>query len=160
YYCWMVLPIIRWPFEIHGGESTMLYESHLLDSDLFGNIRTLYGPQQADRFVAGNYPPLYLFFWTLDPGPSSYITGRALSLLGGVVAALAGAMAVYATLTGGRAWRIGMGLLGGAAFLCTVPVFQQIGIAKPDMVALAFAACGLACFAVLPDRRGAVLAGI
>jgi hypothetical protein len=161
YYCSTVLPILRWPFEIHGGESTMLYESQLLNPrDLAGSLRALYGPQQADRFVAGNYPPFYLLFWAFDPGGSSYITGRGLSLLGGIVAALAGGVAVAATVTGGRAWRIGIGCLGGAAFICTVPVFQQLSIAKPDMIAIAFAACGLACFAVLPDRRGAALAGV
>src|SRR5215213_10219436 len=59
YYCSTVLPILRWPFEIHGGESTMLYESQLLNPrDIAGSLRALYGPQQADRFVAGNYPPL------------------------------------------------------------------------------------------------------
>lgn len=160
YYCWTALPIIRWPFAIHDGEATMLYESQLLNSHLLHSLRAIYGPQRADRFVAGNYPPIYLFLWALKPGVASYITGRGLSLLGGIVAAIAGGVAVYATVDGGRLWRIGIATLGGAAFLSTVPVFQQIGIAKPDMVALAFAACGLACYAAFPDHRGALLAGL
>jgi hypothetical protein len=41
-----------------------------------------------------------------------------------------------------------------------VPVFQQIAIAKPDMLALAFAACGLAIFEFSTGRRGYILAGI
>ncbi|HEY8598262.1 MAG TPA: hypothetical protein VIL85_07515 [Thermomicrobiales bacterium] len=159
YYCWTALTILRWPFEIHGGESTMLHESQLMDADFLGSLRAIYGPERADRFTAGNYPPIYLILWALDPGASSYITGRALALLGGIVAAIAGGVAVAFTVEGGRAWRLGIGALGGGAFLCTVPVFQQITIAKPDMIALACAACGLAAYAIWPDRRGAILAG-
>lgn len=159
YYCWTALTILRWPFEIHGGESTMLHESQLMDADFIGSLRAIYGPERADRFTAGNYPPIYLILWALDPGSSSYITGRALATLGGIAAAIAGGVAVAFTVEGGRALRAGIGVLGGAAFLCTVPVFQQITIAKPDMTALAFAACGLAAYAVFPDRRGAIGAG-
>ena len=159
YFCWTALAILRWPFEIHGGESTMLHESQLMDADFLGSLREIYGPERTDRFTAGNYPPIYLILWALDPGASSYITGRALALLGGIVAAVAGGVAVAYTVEGGRAWRIGIGTLGGGAFLCTVPVFQQISNAKPDMTAIAFAACGLAAYAIWPDRRGALLAG-
>jgi len=159
YYCWTALTILRWPFEIHGGESTMLHESQLMDANFLGSLREIYGPERADRFTAGNYPPIYLILWALDPGASSYITGRALALLGGIAAAVAGGVAVAFTVEGGRAWRIGIGALGGGAFLCTVPVFQQISNAKPDMTAIAFAAFGLAAYAIWPDRRGAILAG-
>ncbi len=160
YYCWMALAILKWPFEIHGGESTMLYETQLLNNDFLGGLREIYGPERSDRFLAGNYPPIYLFLWTLDPGDTSYITGRALALLGGLAAAVAGGVAVAATVQGGRLWRAAIGVLGGSLFLCTVPVFQQISIAKPDMIALAFAAAGLAAYALWGDWRGAVLAGI
>jgi 4-amino-4-deoxy-L-arabinose transferase-like glycosyltransferase len=159
YYCWTALTILRWPFEIHGGESTMLHESQLMDANFVASLREIYGPERADRFTAGNYPPLYLILWALDPGGSSYITGRALALVGGIIAALAGGVAVAFTVEGGRLWRAAIGLLGGAIFLCTVPVFQQITIAKPDMIALAFAACGLAAYAIFPNTRGALLAG-
>jgi hypothetical protein len=54
----------------------------------------------------------------------------------------------------------GAAVFGGAAFICTVPVFQQLSILKPDLLALAFAACGLALFETAPSRRGTVAAGI
>jgi hypothetical protein len=159
YYGWTALDLVRWPHETHNGEAVMLYESQLLGHDFLGGLRTLYGPQPSDGFVAGNYPPLYFVLWALKPGPSAFPTGRGLSLLAGLVAAVAGGIAVYAALPGSRALRAGAGLLGGAAFICTIPVFQQISIAKPDMVALAFAACGLAIFELATGRRGYLLAG-
>src|SRR3954454_19557324 len=159
YYGWTALELVRWPHETHNGEAVMLYESQLLGRDFLGGLRALYGPQPAGGFVAGNYPPLYLTLWALKPGPSAFPTGRGLSLLAGLVAAVAGGIAVYAALPGSRALRAGAGLLGGAAFICTIPVFQQISIAKPDMVALAFAACGLAIFELATGRRGYLLAG-
>lgn len=160
FYFQSTLAMVRWPFEATYGEATMLYESQLLDEHPLDGLRQIYGPQHDDRFLAGNYPPVYLLLWTLKPGPAAYPTGRALSLLGGIVAALAGGVAAYATARGSRRVRAGAALLGGAAFVCTVPVFQQIGIAKPDMVALGCAACGLATFEAVPRRRGTIAAGI
>jgi hypothetical protein len=160
YYFAMVVPLIRWPFELHGGESTMVLESRLLNDHGLDGLRTLYGPQTDDRFVAGNYPPIYFLLWALKPGLPAYPTGRTLSLLAGIGAAMAGAVAAYAALPGDRRLRGGAALLGAAAFVCTVPAFQQISIAKPDMVALAFAACGLALFEAAPNRRGTIAAGV
>jgi hypothetical protein len=162
YYAWNTVSLIRWPHEAHGGETTMLYESQLLSGGPIAGLRALYGPQRDDRFLAGNYPPVYIAIWALEPGVSGLPTGRALSLLGGLVAALAGGLAVFGALRreakpGLRLWA---GVLGGATFLCTVPVFQQIAIAKPDMMALAFAACGLAVFEFSTGRRGYILAGL
>lgn len=162
YYVWMVFPVLVWPHEAIGGEATMLYESALIQRDPLGGLRALYGPQPADAFIAGNYPPIYMIFWALNPGASSFITGRAISLLWGVIAAIAGGLAVFGALRGQatRPQRIVAGALGGAAFICTVPVFQQISIAKPDMTALGLAAVGLACFENARGRRGVVLAGL
>ena len=162
YYVWMIFPVIAWPHEAVGGEATMLYESVLIGRDPLGGLRALYGPQPADAFIAGNYPPIYLIFWALNPGPSSFITGRALSLLWGVIAAVAGGSAVFGALRGHATTtqRIVAGMLGGAAFICTVPVFQQISIAKPDMTALGLAAVGLAFFENARGRRGIILAGL
>ena len=162
YYAWNTVSIVRWPHEAHGGETTMLYESQLLSAGPLDGLRALYGPQRDDRFLAGNYPPVYIALWASEPGPSGLPTGRALSLLGGLVAAVAGGFAVFAALRreakpGLRLWA---GVLGGATFICTVPVFQQIAIAKPDMTALAFAACGLAAFEFSTGRRGYILAGL
>ncbi len=162
YYAWNAVALLSWPHEAHGGEATMLYESNLLSAGLLDGLRELYGPQRADRFLAGNYPPIYILLWALEPGPSGLPTGRALSLLGGVGAALFGGLAVFAALRrearpGLRLWA---GVLGGAVFVCTVPVFQQIAIAKPDMTALAFAAAGLAAFEFSTGRRGYILAGV
>lgn len=154
------MAIVRWPFAIHAGESTMLYESQLLDQNLLRGLWAIYGPTLPDRFLAGNYPPVYILLWKFSPGSAGYIAGRTLALLGGVVAAIAGGVAVTATVEGRWFWRLIVGALGGALFLCTVPVLQQIGVAKPDMTALAFAACGLAIYALLPGWRGAVLSGI
>ena len=159
YYLWTAVAMVTWPHEAHNGESTMLHESQLLGQNLIAGLRALYGPQPADGFIAGNYPPLYFLLWALKPGPSAFPTGRGLSLLAGLVAALAGGYAVWRLLPGRQALRIAAGTLGGALFLCTIPVFQQIGIAKPDMVALAFAACGLALFERAPSWRGTLLAG-
>ncbi len=160
YYLWTALSMVTWPHEAHNGEGTLLYESQLIGRNLLAGYRALYGPQLADRFIAGNYPPLYYLLWALKPGPAALPTGRALSLLGGLVAACAGGFALWAVLPG-RSWqRIAAGILGGALFICTIPVFQQIGIAKPDMVALAFAACGLACFERASKQRGIALAGV
>lgn len=162
YYVRMVFPVLVWPHESTGGEATMLYESTLIQRDPIGGLRALYGPQPADGFIAGNYPPLYLIFWALNPGPSSFTTGRALSLLWGIIAAIAGGFAVFGALRGyaTRPQRAIAGILGGATFICTVPVFQQISIAKPDMTALGLAAVGLACFENARSRRGIVLAGL
>jgi hypothetical protein len=160
YYLWLAIAMVTWPHEAHNGEGTILHESQLLGQNLLGGLHTLYGPQPADGFVAGNYPPLYPLLWSLKPGPSAFPTGRGLSLLGGLIAALAGAIAVWGALPGRRAFRLAAGALGGALFLCTIPVFQQIGIAKPDMLALAFAACGLALFERATGWRGVTLAGI
>lgn len=162
YYVRMVFPVLVWPHEAIGGEATMLYESTLLQRDPLGGLRALYGPQPADAFIAGNYPPLYLIFWALKPGASSFITGRSLSLLWGVIAAIAGGCAIFGALRGHatRPQRIIAGALGGAIFICTVPVFQQISIAKPDMSALGLAALGLACFENARGRRGIILAGL
>ena len=162
YYVYMVFPVLVWPHEAVGGEATMLYESTLIQRDPLGGLRALYGPQPADGFIAGNYPPLYLIFWALNPGQSSFITGRALSLLWGSIAAIAGGIAVFGALRGyaTTTQRIIAGALGGAAFICTVPVFQQISIAKPDMTALGLAAVGLAFFENARGRRGIVLAGL
>jgi len=162
YYVYMVFPVLVWPHEAVGGEATMLYESALIQHDPLGGLRALYGPQPADAFIAGNYPPIYLIFWALNPGPSSFITGRALSLLWGIIAAIAGGVAVFGALRGHATTqqRIVAGALGGAAFICTVPVFQQISIAKPDMTALGLAAVGLALFENARGRRGIVLAGL
>ncbi len=161
YYVWMVLPVLIWPHEATGGEGTMLYEATLIGNNPLGGLRALYGAQPTDAFIAGNYPPIYLILWALDPGASSFITGRALSLLWGIIAAIAGGVAVFGALRGHatRQQRIVAGALGGAAFICTVPVFQQISIAKPDMTALGLAAVGLACFENARGRRGIVLAG-
>lgn len=159
YYLWAALAMVTWPHEAHNGEGTILHESQLLGRDLLGGLRSLYGPQPADGFIAGNYPPLYYALWAMKPGPSALPTGRGLSLLGGLVVALAGGVAVWAALPGRRALRLAAGALGGALFICTIPVFQQIGIAKPDMIALAFAACGLALFERAVGPRGTVLAG-
>jgi len=159
YYLWTAVAMVTWPHEAHNGESTMLHESQLLGQDLIGGLRALYGPQPTDGFIAGNYPPLYFFLWALKPGPSAFPTGRGLSLVAGLVAALAGGYAVWRVLPGRQALRIAAGALGGALFICTIPVFQQIGIAKPDMVALTFAACGLALFERATSWRGALLAG-
>ena len=159
YYLWTAVAMVTWPHEAHNGESTMLHESQLLGQDLIGGLRALYGPQPTDGFIAGNYPPLYFFLWALKPGPSAFPTGRGLSLVAGLVAALAGGYAVWRVLPGRQALRIAAGALGGALFICTIPVFQQIGIAKPDMVALAFAACALALFERATSWRGALLAG-
>lgn len=159
YYGWTALDLVRWPHETHNGEAVMLSESELLGRDFVGGLRALYGPQPPDGFIAGNYPPLYFALWALKPGPSAFPTGRGLSLLAGLIAAVAGGIAVGAALRGSWAIRVGAGLLGGAAFICTIPVFQQISIAKPDMVALAFAACGLAIFELATGRRGYLLAG-
>jgi hypothetical protein len=154
YFLWMNLVIsVPWPFENVVGEATMLAESQLLERDRLEGLRALYGPQPEDRFIAGNYPPLYLLLWALKPGPSAFPTGRALSLLGGLLAAAAGAAAVYAALPGARPARLAAALLGPAAFICTVPVFQWMGVAKPDLVALGLAACGLALFELAPGRR-------
>lgn len=154
--------LIRWPFEAIGGEATMLHEAELLNRDLLSGLRTIYGPQAADRFVAGNYPPVYLLLWALKPGSVGYTTGRLLSLVSGFLAAGAGGFAIYRLLKGrGARWvRLGAAVLGGSAFFCTVPGFQQIIIAKPDMVALGFAALGLALFETVPGRRGTILAGV
>ncbi|MGN6565566.1 MAG: hypothetical protein ACTHMU_23155 [Thermomicrobiales bacterium] len=161
YYLWMAADLVRWPFELHGGESTMVLESRLLNNQgLLAGFRRLYGPQQTDSFVGGNYPPIYYLVWTLKPGPPAYPTGRAISLLAGLVAAVAGGVAAYAALPGSRLVRVAAGALGGAAFICTVPVFQQLSIAKPDMLALALAAVGLMVFEVRRDRAGAVAAGV
>lgn len=162
YYVWMVFPVLVWPHEAIGGEATMLYEATLIGNDPLGGLRALYGPQPADAFIAGNYPPIYLILWALDPGASSFITGRALSLLWGIIAAIAGGIAIFGSLRGHatRPQRIIAGALGGAAFICTVPVFQQISIAKPDMTALGLAAVGLAFFENARGRRGIILAGI
>lgn len=154
--------LVNWPHEATGGEATMLHESQLLaDHGLIGGLRLIYGPQDDDQFTAGNYPPLYILLWALEPGQSGFPTGRLLSLLAGFVTAGAGGFAVYAALSrrGSRTVAIGSGLLGGALFLCNMPVFQQIFIAKPDMVALAFAACGLALFERSNSRLGMILAG-
>lgn len=159
YYLWTAVAMVTWPHEAHNGESTMLHESQLLSQNLIGGLRTLYGPQPVDGFIAGNYPPLYFLLWALKPGPSAFPTGRGLSLLAGLVAALAGGFAVWRVLPGRQGLRLAAGALGGALFICTIPVFQQIGIAKPDMVALAFAACGLALFERATSWRGALLAG-
>ncbi len=159
YYLWTAVAMVTWPHEAHNGESTMLHESQLLGQNLIDGLRALYGPQPADGFIAGNYPPLYFLLWALKPGPSAFPTGRGLSLLAGLVAALAGGYAVWRALPGRQALRIAAGALGGALFICTIPVFQQIGIAKPDMVALAFAACGLALFERATSWRGVLLAG-
>ena len=159
YYLWTAVAMVTWPHEAHNGESTMLHESQLLGQNLIGGLRALYGPQPADGFIAGNYPPLCFLLWALKPGPSAFPTGRGLSLLAGLVAALAGGDAVWRVLPGRQALRIAAGALGGALFICTIPVFQQLGIAKPDMVALAFAACGLALFERATGWRGALLAG-
>ncbi len=162
YYVGVTFPRIAWPHESTGGEATMLYESALLDRNPLDGLRALYGPQAPDHFIAGNYPPLYIALWALDPGASSFITGRTISLFWGVVAAVAGGVAVWGALRdrGTRLTRGAAAVLGGAAFICTVPVFQQLGIAKPDMMALGLAACGLACFEIAPNRRGAILAGL
>lgn len=159
YYLWTAVAMVTWPHEAHNGEGTILHESQLIGQDFLGGLRALYGPQPADGFIAGNYPPLYPLLWALKPGPSALPTGRGLSLIAGLVVALAGGVAVWAALPGRQALRITAGALGGALFLCTIPVFQQIGIAKPDMVALAFAACGLVCFERATGWRGAALAG-
>ncbi|HEY8599107.1 MAG TPA: hypothetical protein VIL85_11795, partial [Thermomicrobiales bacterium] len=158
YYLWTAVAMVTWPHEAHNGESTMLHESQLLGQDLIGGLRALYGPQPTDGFIAGNYPPLYFLLWAMKPGPSAFPTGRGLSLLAGLIAALAGGYAVWRALPGRQALRIAAGALGGALFICTIPVFQQIGIAKPDMVALAFVACGLALFERATTWRGALLA--
>jgi hypothetical protein len=160
YFFQTALVMVRWPFETNNGEATLLAESRLLDQGLLAGLRTLYGPQPHDRFIAGNYPPVYYLLWVLKPGAPAFPTGRALSVLGGLVAALAGGAAVYRAAGGSRLQRASTALLGAAAFICTVPVFQQIGIAKPDMVALAFAACGLAFFEAAPNQRGTVAAGV
>ncbi len=154
--------LIAWPHEAIGGESTMLYESQLIaDHGLLEGLRLIYGPQGEDRFTAGNYPPVYVLLWALEPGASGFPTGRLLSLLAGVVTAGAGGLAVYTALArrGSRSVAIGSGVLGGALFLCNMPVFQQVFIAKPDMVALALAACGLAIFEWSKSRLGIILAG-
>ena len=154
--------MVRWPHEAIGGESTMLHESQLLaDHGLIGGLRLIYGPQGEHSFTAGNYPPLYLLLWSLEPGTSGFPTGRLLSVLGGIVAALVGALAVYAGLArrASRTVASAAGLLGGGSFICTVPVFQQIVVAKPDMVALALAACGLAIFELSNSRWALLLAG-
>lgn len=154
--------LVKWPHEVIGGEATMLYESQLIaDHGLLKGLRLIYGPQGEDSFTAGNYPPIYILLWALEPGVSGFPTGRLLSLLAGFVAAVAGGFAVYAALArrGSRSVAIGAGLLGGGLFLCNMPVFQQIFIAKPDMVALAFAACGLAFFEWDKGRWSVILAG-
>jgi hypothetical protein len=153
------LDMMRWPFEAANGESTMLSESELLASDPVAGLRALYGPQPPDRFIAGNYPPLYLALWALKPGPSAFPTGRALSIAAAIITALAGGVAAYSVARGARRVRLGVGVLGGGLVICTVPVFQQLSVAKPDMVALACAACGLACFERWQGRRGLVAAG-
>lgn len=162
YYVTMTLPMIRWSFGSTGGEATMLHEAGLLNGGLFAGLRAIYGPQPADAFIAGNYPPGYLLLWALKPGAGGYATGRALSLLWGLLAAVAGGATAYAAL-GERGTRLSRGaaaILGGSAFICTVPVFQQIGIAKPDMMALGLAACGLLLFERAQGRRGIVAAGL
>src|SRR5436305_5701014 len=160
YFFQTALVMVRWPFETNNGEATLPAESRLLDQGLLAGLRTLYGPQPHDRFIAGNYPPVYYLLWALKPGAPAFPTGRALSVLGGLVAALAGGVAVYSAAGGSRLPRASTALLGAAAFICTVPIFQQIGIAKPDMVALAFAALGLALFEAAPNRPGTVAAGV
>jgi len=162
YYVYMVFPVLVWPHEAIGGEATMLYESALIQRDPLGGLRALYGPQPADAFIAGNYPPIYLIFWALNPGASSFTTGRAISLLWGVIAAIAGGVAIFGAFRGHAtaSQRIVAGTLGGATFICTVPVFQQISIAKPDMTALGLAAVGLAFFENARGRRGILMAGL
>ncbi len=154
--------MVRWPHEAIGGEATMMHESQLLsEHGLIGGLRLIYGPQGEDSFTAGNYPPLYMLLWSLEPGASGFPTGRLLSILSGIGAALAGALAIYAGLARrtSRTLAVAAGLFGGGAFICTVPVFQQMVIAKPDMVALALAAVGLAIFEFSNSRWALLLAG-
>lgn len=158
-YTWVVLPLIFWPFEQVPGEGTMLFESQLLHAGLLSGLRTLYGPQVADRFIAGNYPPLYLLVWGLKPGAAGgYPLGRVLSLLAGGITALAGGAAVARGVPG--AWlKLATGVLAGSLFIATVPVMQQLTIAKPDLMALALAALALVAFDVRRKRLGLVASG-
>lgn len=161
FYAYSVLPLIRWPFEQVPGEGTMLFESQLLHRGLLSGLRALYGPQVADRFIAGNYPPVYLLLWALKPGAAAgYPFGRLLSLAAGGVTAVAGGIAV-AHAVRGSGWIKGLaGILGGSLFVATVPVMQQLTIAKPDMVALALAALALAVFEFRRERGGLVASGL
>lgn len=161
YYVRAVLPLVYWPFEQVPGEGTMLFESQLLHQSLLPGLRALYGPQVGDRFIAGNYPPLYLLLWALKPGDAAgYPWGRILSLLASGVTAVAGAVAV-ARCVPGNAWLKSMsGIIGGALFIATVPVMQQLTIAKPDMVALALATVALATFNCHHGRAGLVASGV
>lgn len=161
FYAYTVLPLIRWPFEQVPGEGTMLFESQLLHGGFLSGLRTLYGPQVADRFIAGNYPPVYLLLWALKPGAAAgYPLGRLLSLAAGGVTAVAGGVAVARALSGGPWVKTTAGILGGSLFIATVPVMQQLTIAKPDLVALAFAALALAAFEFRRERGGLVASGL
>lgn len=160
YFVWLAAAYIRWPYESTFGEGTLLAEALRLEGGVVAGLRAIYGPLAPDRFIAGNYPPLFIALWALKPGPAAFPTGRLLSIGAGVVAALAGAATVYVTAPGPRPTRAIGAFLGAGALLCTLPVLQQLGVAKPDMVALALVACGLALFETLPSRRGAALAGI
>ncbi|HEX6737902.1 MAG TPA: hypothetical protein VF310_06520, partial [Vicinamibacteria bacterium] len=109
YYFSTTRALIAWPFEILPGEGTMLHESRLLNAGPVGGLRALYGPQTPDRFLAGNYPPLFLALWALKPGPPGLPGGRVLSLLASFAAAVAGGAAAYAAARGPRGLRVGTG---------------------------------------------------
>lgn len=159
YYVWLATAYVRWPYESTFGEGTLLAEASLLEQGPLSGLRAIYGPRLPDRFIAGNYPPLYLLLWALKAGPAAFPTGRALSILAGLATAAASASLVYCAAPGGAVTRVAGALLGGGTLLCTLPMLQQLGVAKPDMVALALVAWGLFAFEVFPGRRGIVVAG-
>ena len=143
---------LAFPYDLNYGEGYVLFDAIRL-----AHGQPIYVDLQQFPMVRSPYPPLFPLIWSaLVPlaGPALW-PGRAIEVLG--LFALAG-------IVGWNAWRAcrsiwpvvaAIGLLAASPF-----VYQWAGYARVDLLALAFAAGGVAAAQWVQGRRGLLLAAL
>jgi hypothetical protein len=132
--------VIQWLSALVNRNPVLYGEGAVANAARLARDGIAYLDPDPSRFVAANYPPLYLHLASIvDP----FITGRIAS----IVATLAVAAMVF--IAGRPAGRLAAAALA-AGWLALAPVMVWGPALKPDLVALALTALAV----VLLDRRG------
>ena len=131
--------VIMWLTALVARASVLYGEGAIANAARLARDGVAYLDVDAQRFVAANYPPLYLHVASVGDG---FVTGRVVSILSTVSVA---AMILLSARSAGRV--TAAGLAGG--WLALAPVMVWGPAVKPDLLAMALTAAGV----VTLDRR-------
>lgn len=131
--------VVMWLAALMARASVLYGEGAVANAARLARDGVAYLDVDAQRFVAANYPPLYLHAASVG---DAFVTGRVVSILSTLSVA---AMILLSARSAGRLAAAGL----AAGWLALAPVMVWGPAVKPDLLALALTAAGV----VTLDRR-------